>query len=224
MENVLAELSTGMVHGRFIVAVVDGTDYNEIPDVIPATGKITFKASVPYVPVYQTASGPVTILKSPIVGILDSEGYLSTPHPNTGEPLYRGVKLFATDDPSMGVVDWTWSVEYKLDSVAPGMAFVPPHNFQLATDSVYDLTTGVKVPSTPGYGIPQAEAAALRAESIAAKLNADAEAGKFGHPGLVVIHHGEDAVVSRPEGIAWVLWIGTARPDNMLDYDMWDNS
>ena len=38
MSALPAELSTGMVHGRFIVALVDGDDADQEPEVIPATG------------------------------------------------------------------------------------------------------------------------------------------------------------------------------------------
>lgn len=159
MSALPAELSTGMVHGRFIVAMIDGDDTDQEPDVIPASGKIVFKASVPYVPVPVTSEGPVTVLKGPITGVLDSEGYLCTPHPMTSEPMYRGVKLLATDDPDMAVTDWTWTAEYRLDSVGAVALAIAAHSFALPSGSELDLTTLVKVPSSPGYGLPQAEAA-----------------------------------------------------------------
>lgn len=198
MSALPAELSTGMVHGRFIVALVDGDDADQEPEVIPATGRVSFKASVGYVPVPVTAEGPVTVMKGPIVGVLDDEGYLSTPHPTTGEPMYRGVKLLATDDPDMAVKDWTWTADYRFDSVNATTMQIPAHSFALPGGAVVDLTTMVKVPSSPGYGLPQAEAAVLRAEAaavesgesaaqaelIAQSVRDDADAGLFkGDPG-----------------------------------------
>ena len=174
MSALPAELSTGMVHGRFIVAMIDGNDDDQEPDVIPASGKIVFKAGVPYVPVPATSEGPVTVLKGPITGVLDSEGYLCTPHPVTGKPMYVGVKLLATDDPDMAVTDWTWTAEYRFDSVGAVTLAVPAHSFALPSGASVDLTTMVKVPSSPGYGIAQAEAAALRAESAAESSAEDA--------------------------------------------------
>lgn len=177
-----AELSTGMVHGRFIVAVIDGDDADLEPEVIPATGRIVFKASVGYIPVPATNEGPVTVMKGPITGVLDGEGYLSTPHPTTGEPMYRGVKLLATDDPDMAVTDWTWAADYRFESVNGVTLQIPAHSFALPGGTVVDLTTMVKVPSSPGYGLPQAEAAALRAEAaaqVALDVKAMADAGEF---------------------------------------------
>ncbi|UTT41486.1 hypothetical protein NMP99_03135 [Glutamicibacter mishrai] len=177
-----AELSTGMVHGRFIVAVIDGDDADQEPEVIPATGRIVFKSSVGYIPVPATTEGPVTVMKGPITGVLDEEGYLSTPHPTTGEPMYRGVKLLATDDPDMAVTDWTWSADYRFESVNGVTLQIPAHSFALPSDTVVDLTTMVKVPSSPGYGLPQAEAAVLRAEAaaqVALDVKAMADAGEF---------------------------------------------
>lgn len=169
------ELSTGMVHGRFIVAVVDGDDADQDPDVIPARGRVSFKASIGYVPVPVTAEGPVTVMKGPITGVIDNDGYLSTPHPVTGKPMYRGVKLLATDDPDMAVTDWTWTVDYRFDSVNAVTLQIPAHSFALPGGAVVDLTTMVKVPSSPGYGLPQAEAAVLRAEAAASRAEAIAE-------------------------------------------------
>ena len=179
MSALPAELSTGMVHGRFIVAMIDGDDTDQEPEVIPASGKIVFKASVPYVPVPVTSEGPVTVLKGPITGVLDSDGYLCTPHPVTSEPMYRGVKLLATDDPDMAVTDWTWTAEYRLDSVGAVTLAIAAHSFALPSGAEVDLTTLVKVPSSPGYGLPQAEAAVLRAEAIAQSVRDDADAGLF---------------------------------------------
>lgn len=175
MSALPTELSTGMVHGRFIVAVIDGNDTDQEPDAIPATGRVSFKASVGYVPVPATTEGPVTVMKGPIVGVIDSDGYLSTPHPVTGKPMYRGVKLLATDDPDMAVTDWTWTADYRFDSVNATTLTIPAHSFALPSGAVVDLTTMVKVPSSPGYGLPQAEAAVLRAEAAASRAEAIAE-------------------------------------------------
>ena len=195
MSALPAELSTGMVHGRFIVAMIDGNDDDQEPDVIPASGKIVFKAGVPYVPVPATSEGPVTVLKGPITGVLDSEGYLCTPHPVTGKPMYVGVKLLATDDPDMAVTDWTWTAEYRFDSVGAVTLAVPAHSFALPSGTSVDLTTMVKVPSSPGYGLPQAEAAALRAEAISQSIRDDADNGVFNGEAATL---GIGSVVSGP--------------------------
>lgn len=211
MSALPAELSTGMVHGRFIVALVDGDDADQEPEVIPATGRVSFKASVGYVPVPVTAEGPVTVMKGPITGVLDNEGYLSTPHPTTGEPMYRGVKLLATDDQDMAVKDWTWTADYRFDSVNATTMQIPAHSFALPGGAVVDLTTMVKVPSSPGYGLPQAEAAALRAETASAESITGAQVvdddlvllrrnGEQINAGRVKGPPGADSVVPGPRG------------------------
>lgn len=182
MADFPAELSTGMVHGRFIVAVIDSEDEGQDPDVVPAQGKVAFKASVGYIPVPVATGGPVTVMKGPIMGVLDDDGYLCTPHPATGEPMYRGVRLISTDDPDMAVTDWTWSADYRLEAVNGNTMQIPAHSFALPSGAELDLTTLVKVPSSPGYGLPQAEAAVLRAEAAAQAgldVKAMADAGEF---------------------------------------------
>jgi len=190
-------LSTGRVHGRFIIAVIDGPDPGDEPDVIPAKGRIVFKASIEYTTVGEGADA-VTMILAPVVGVLDDEGYLCTPHPETGEPMYRGVVLTATDDPGMSVTGWTWSADYRFDPSGTVTYKIPAHSFELPSMADRDLSTLVKVPSSPGYGLPQAEGAALRAEaaavesgesaaqalSIAQSVRDDADAGLFkGAPG-----------------------------------------
>lgn len=139
--------------------LIDGKDVGQEPDVVPAQGKVAFKASVGYIPVPVATGGPVTVMKGPIMGVLDDEGYLCTPHPTSGEPMYRGVRLIATDDPDMAVTDWTWSADYRLEAVNGNSMQIPAHSFALPSDAELDLTTLVKVPSSPGYGLPQAESA-----------------------------------------------------------------
>ena len=179
MADFPAELSTGMVHGRFIVAVIDSEDEGQEPDVVPAQGKVAFKASVGYIPVPVATGGPVTVMKGPIMGVLDDDGYLCTPHPTTGDPMYRGVRLISTDDPDMAVTDWTWNADYRLEAVNGNSMQIPAHSFALPSGAEVDLTTLVKVPSSPGYGLPQAEAAVLRAEAIAQSIRDDADNGMF---------------------------------------------
>lgn len=183
MADLPTNVSTGMVFGRFIISIVDGYDEGQEPDAIPATGSITFDASVPYLPNPSAGPSPVTILKVPIKGILDEEGYLCTPHPVTGVAMYRGVRLVATDDPDLLVSDWTWTATYRFDSVNASALQIPAHSFALPGGTEVDLTTAVKVPASPGYGLPQAEAAVLRAESAAlsaesAALSADEDAAE----------------------------------------------
>lgn len=38
---------------------------------------------------------------------------------------------------------------------------------------------------------------------------------------MVVVNHGTDADVARPEGAAAVYWIGSVQPNNATLYDIW---
>ena len=171
--------STGIVYGRYIAKVIDGVDPNQEPDAVPVSGRIVFTASVPYLQDPTASPDPVTIMTVPIVGVLDGEGYLCTPYADTGEPMYRGVKLAATDDPDLSVQNWTWDVTYIFDPVNGHKLGIPAHGFALPSGEAIDLTKVAKVPSSPGYSLPQAEAAVLRAEAIAQSIRDDADNGVF---------------------------------------------
>lgn len=168
-------VGTGRVTGRFIVGVADGADADDEPDVIPAQGTITFTASVPYLPNPTASPAPVTILKTSIVGVLDSEGFLCTPDPV--DPLTagsRGIRLIATDDADLSVQGWTWNVTYSFQSVNGSRPAINGHSMALPEGTTVDLTTVVKVPSSAGVGIEQAEALAAVAAAAAAETSAAA--------------------------------------------------
>lgn len=174
MSELPIEVSTGTVHGRFIVAFADGDDVGQDPDATIVQGKIVFSPGIPYSPLPVTSEGPVTMFVAPVTGVLDSEGYLCTPHPLTGWPMYRGVKLVATDDADLSVTGWTWTATYQLEPTVSANLAIPAHSFALPSGASVDLSSLVKVPASPGYGLPQAEAAAFRAESAALSAGADA--------------------------------------------------
>lgn len=180
-----SEIKTGLVTGQFIITVIDNDDPDFKPQIVPAQGKVTFKPSVDYIPYPGLTPNAVTVMQGPIVGILDSEGYLCTPHPVTGEPLYQGVHLNAADDPEAAVKGWSWSASPSLTNSKLAVKSI---NFVLNTGDVVDLGKLISVPSTPGYGLPQAESSALRAEAaaqVALDVKAMADAGDFdGEQGL----------------------------------------
>lgn len=163
-----ANVNTGLVTGRFIVGVADGPDADAEPDAIPAQGTVTFTASVPYLPNPTATPAPVTILKAPIVGVLDGDGHLCVPDP--ADPLKagaRGVRLVATDDPDLSVQGWTWAVTYNFATVNGARPQIASHAMALPSGAAIDLTTVVRVPSSTGIGIEQAEALAAAAQADA---------------------------------------------------------
>ena len=165
-----ANVDTGLVTGGFVVGVIDGPDPDSEPDAIPAQGTVTFTASVPYLP---NPSASVTILKAPIVAILDSEGWLCVRRPD-GTAGARGVRLVATDDPDLSVQGWTWTVTYTFENVNGVTPRIASHSMALPADATIDLTSVVKVPSSVGIGVEQAEALAASAQTAAAEAAAAA--------------------------------------------------
>lgn len=196
-----ANVQTGLVTGRFIVGVADGPDEGQEPDFIAAVGRILFVASVPYLPDPTADPAPVTLLQAPVVGVLDHEGYLCTVN-EAGGPGERGIRLIATDDPDLLVQEWTWNVKYTFETVNGVEPRIEPHAFFLPSDAAVDLTTLVKVPSSPGLGLEQVEAAVLRAEEEAAKaqLAANESAALVAQTFVAAEVQGDDLVLTRDNG------------------------
>lgn len=192
-------VQTGMVTGRYIADVIDGPDANLDPDAQVVQGRIVFTSSVPYLPNPTATPDPVTIMRAPIVGVLDADGYLCTPYPGTLDPQYRGVRLIATDDPDISVTDWTWDVTYFFEPLNGHKLAIPAHGFALPSGSTEDLTKLSKVPSSPGYSLPQAEAAALRAEQAALASAADVAFA------LAAAERAANAAEATDEGVADML-------------------
>lgn len=160
-----ANVSTGLVTGRFLVGVTDGPDQDQDPDGIAATGTVTFTAAVPYL-ADPTAS--TVILNTKVVGVLDVEGYLCTPVQGTLDPAYRGVRLIATDDPDVSTTGWTWNVSYQFGKVNKETLTIPGHGLAVLSNGTVDLSAAVTVPSSPGLGTEQAEALTASAQAAAA--------------------------------------------------------
>lgn len=180
-----SNVDLGRVEGRFIVGIQDGADVDDEPDFIAAMGTIEFTASVPYLPDPTASPVPVTLLKTTIRGVLDSEGYLCSMNAD-GTPRTRGLSLVATDDPDLLVQNWTWNVTYRFTAVNGSTPTIQAHGISVPMGVTRDLTTALKVPSSPGYGLPQSEAAVLRAEAAATTAEAAAldvvtraDAGEF---------------------------------------------
>lgn len=177
-------IATRRVAVQYVIGAVDGPDADDEPDFIPARGVVEFTASVLYTP-YPVVSGPnpMTVLNAKIVGILDDEGYLCTPHPsNSTLPGKRGVRLLCTDNVDGSVANWTWTAAPKfVDANGTRIAdVIPPFSFYLPADPDpnapdLDLTTVVKVPASQGVGNAQAEALAALASAAAASSADSAE-------------------------------------------------
>jgi hypothetical protein len=172
-----ANISTGRVTGQFIVGVADGADVDDEPDFIAASGTVAFTASTPYLPNPTASPNPVTMLKTTILAVLDSEGYICTPSPS--DPTVagkRGIRLVATDDPDASVEGWTWKATPQFLNVNGTVIHdaIKTFDFALPSGATVDLTTVVKVPASQGIGTEQAEAAAWSAQQAALEASAAA--------------------------------------------------
>lgn len=165
---------TGLVIGQFGLGVVDSADPDMEPEVIPLAGTVTFTPNVPYLPNPTADPNPITIVTSAITAVLDSEGYVCTPGPDGVTPFYRGVRLFATNDPDLSVENWTWSVVYTFQPVKGIIPKIPAHSMPLLENETVDLATVVPVPASPGIGTPQALALLQQAVEAAGTV-ADAQ-------------------------------------------------
>lgn len=166
---------TGLVTGQFIVGMVDGPDAGAEPDVLPATGTITFKAAVDYLPGAAGGSPSPTVLPVPVVGVLDYEGYVCTPDEAGNLGGRRGVRLLANDNPASASKGWTWQVTYALTGAGQALP-VPSHAIYLRSWAEVDLTTHIPVPGSPGVSKEQAVTLAADAQNAAADAAVAAEA------------------------------------------------
>lgn len=160
-------VGTGLVVGQFGLGVADGSDPDREPELIPVSGRIIFTPSVTYLPNVTADPNPITIISGPIVAVLDADGYVCTPGDDGVSPMYRGIRLFATNDPDMSVENWTWSVVYQFDPINGFAPKLPAHAMALLEGEEIDLTKVVPVPSSPGIGTPQALALLAAAEAAA---------------------------------------------------------
>ncbi|GED04531.1 hypothetical protein AUR04nite_00630 [Glutamicibacter uratoxydans] len=217
-------LQTGLVTGRFGVGVADGPDVGDDPDVIPAQGRIIFTQTIGHQP-NANASPPVTVLRVPITGILDDEGYLCTPDPS--DPLkagQRGMRLFATDDPNGGVTNWTYKVSYAFKPTNYGQPALNEHDMFLPAGSTQDLTKVAPVPSSPGYGLPQAEAAANRAEASAqASAESSAQSAQSAADAEALAQSvRDDAAAGAFDGLsAYQIWLRLGNTGTEADFITW---
>lgn len=143
------KIASGRVVGQFIVGVVDGSDPDDEPDLIGARGSFEFTPTVLYTTVPEGTPNPFTLLREPVVGILDSEGYLCTPNPDKPtEAGVRGLRLFSTERSDGSVQEWQWRAtplfENRLGIRISGV--MKPFTFNLPANTTVDLTKVVGSP------------------------------------------------------------------------------
>lgn len=167
-----ANVNYGTVTGRFIVDVVDSPDVGADPDFVTPTGTVTFIASVGKLLDPTASPDALTILRYPITGVLNDQGYLCTPLAD-GSAGAQGVKLIATDDADLNPTGWVWNVTYALTGPNGSTLSSPAaHTMALPTNATIDLTTVIPPDDEQAIGIPQAQALAAQAAASAAEAAA----------------------------------------------------
>lgn len=166
-----ANVGTGRVVGRFLAVRTDESEPNAIPD-----ARLRFRFIPNLDQKFLRDVAAATILRfdhdlldgdtvRPFEAGVDDEGYLVNLR-----TLERGMPLVATDDPDVGVVDWTWRVDFLLAGkvVKSVDVFVP-------TDAVVDLATAIPVPPNPGQAIEDWILAVEAVQQIADSTIVDGE-------------------------------------------------
>lgn len=162
VEELPPQVSTFKVVGRLVKGVADSNDVGLLPEMMPVAGaKIVFTPNL-NPPVFKIASAtpPVTMYQESIQARTDDDGYLVGPNDDT-----QGVMLVFGGDPSISPSGWTWVV-----TVTPGGNF-PPSTFSIlgSVDGVYDLSTLIPVPKSPGTEVAQwAAAVSTTQQNVAA--------------------------------------------------------
>jgi hypothetical protein len=151
----------GTVVGRFLATVVDSADADRFPDVVPATGTVTFTPNATY---YKNTAIPATFVTVPQVGHLDAAGYL------VDERNATGVVLMATDHPDLSPSGWT----YRVTMVINGRQF-SPFDITVPAGGTVDLTTVMPAATSAGAITIVSESSRIAAEAAAATAVAAAE-------------------------------------------------
>lgn len=147
----------GQVVGRLVTLVVDTNDPDQNPDLVPLAGKVTFTLNVPRV---NELAIPQVIASTPLVAILDENGYLATPDGSSSDVvLYQGVNLPANNDPGLNPTDTQYTVSYSLTvKGTTTQVAIPNHLLVLPAGTTIDLATMIPPASAPPMSIAQAEA------------------------------------------------------------------
>lgn len=147
-----SNISYGTIVGQFIAAVQDRSDADALPDSIPVQGTVTFLPNITYLKNINSVPNPVTMIKTPTVCYLDTDGYLS--EMISPGVFRRGVKLIATDDPDLNPVNWTWTVAYNFtDDQGTPIGSPASHSISVPSNSTQDLTLISPVSSSTGNAI-----------------------------------------------------------------------
>lgn len=143
-------LGIGKVKGQYVTAVIDAADVGSDPDLVPLHGTITFTLNVAVVVNPNDLVNPVVIGTSPIKGVLDADGYLTTPLPDGVTPgTVKEVSLLANDDPDNNPTATQYQVEYALLSPDNRPIPIPSHLITITSGATLDLGMVTPVEAAP---------------------------------------------------------------------------
>lgn len=148
----------GKVVAQFATFVTDAADTDELPDFSPLKGRVTFTPNTDRV-VDNGPAAAVIMGSSPIIAVLDDQGYLSTPAAGS-QSIRRGIWLPATDNPQMNPTRFQYNVTYDLYSFDDRPIAIPSHIIDMPADQTLNLARVVPPASAPSIGTSAAEAAA----------------------------------------------------------------
>ncbi len=151
-----APMTYGVVKARFVQAVADSADADDLPDARALVGTVTFTPAASAILV--ASPEPTTILPAPIEVQLVNGAF--------------EVKLIATDNAATQPTDWTYEVKFKFDGGASYKAF----SLKVPANTVTDLTLVAPTPSSPGTVTVVNEQ--IRLDAIAAAERAEAAAAR----------------------------------------------
>ncbi|AVR56904.1 hypothetical protein PBI_TRISCUIT_31 [Microbacterium phage Triscuit] len=147
----------GQVTGRFMTAIVDSIDPGNEPDLVPLSGKVSFTLNAARV-IDMSSGQPVILAPTVITGVLDDQGYLSTPNANGGTQ-YQGLWLPANNDPNQNPTETQWSVTYDLQVPGTGrVVSLPTHLLYLPSEATVNLGAFIPPDAAPVMSAAQAEA------------------------------------------------------------------
>lgn len=138
--------SWGQVVGRFALIYGDGPDVDPSPDLIPISGTVTLTPQVPSVRLVQPDS-PVTLVTTPIVCTIGSDGLLKGPDGT------NGVRVMASR--AAGIVPT--AVQYRATFSLNGSDSWPldpqptPFLFEVPEGGVVDLADVMPQSAVPAY-------------------------------------------------------------------------
>jgi len=141
----------GTVVFRALKQVVDSADSGREPDVIPATGTITFTPNAAY---YKNLTMPATFIPDGIVGTLDAAGYMVDALGNSG------VYLMDMSSPGVSPSGMT----YRVSMTISGRTF-PTFDINVVGGQTIDLTTVMPAATSAGAITIVSEASRVAAEA-----------------------------------------------------------